>query len=416
MRRWLLAVALFLALASPAFGAYSRRNDTLMRVLGSYFAPSASYTVSVLPVGAEASAGSSGTTITVRAGHGVSGGQKIMVNTTASTYRLVSSVGATSIVVGSAVTVVSGDIIVNLGADTGSTGPNYDDATVAIYSDMAGGTTLTPSQVTSNSSGYYGYWHVGTAAWELIRTGSGTPTAIVRGAVTVDAVGSGLAANPAACSANQFVNDIAQDGTLACSAIADADVPNTITIDLATAASDLTCTDCIGATEIADSYLLNNGDAGTGVYDFGGADSFEIPNGTAPTVDAAGEAAVDTTDDQLVYFGGAKRVVSYTHDKCVTLEDPVDADDNIPFFFPRDPITVTDVYCEVDGGTSIALTISDGTNALEAITCDADGAEDDGTIANGTFTALERMEFDLASASGTSTWLAFCVTYTVDAQ
>lgn len=31
---------------------------------------------------------------------------------------------------------------------------------------------------------------------------------------------------------------------------------------------DVVCTDCLGATEIADSYLLNNGDTGTGLYSF----------------------------------------------------------------------------------------------------------------------------------------------------
>ena len=46
---------------------------------------------------------------------------------------------------------------------------------------------------------------------------------------------------------------------------------------------------------VDDDYLLNTGDVGTGVYDFGGATSFEIPNGAAPTVDAAGEIAIDTT-------------------------------------------------------------------------------------------------------------------------
>ncbi len=211
--------------------------------------------------------------------------------------------------------------------------------------------------------------------------------------------GTGFASDPAACSANQFANDIGQTGTLTCAAVA-----------------EITCTDCINATEIEDIYLLDDGDVGTGAYDFGGASDFEIPNGTGPTVNVAGEVGVDTTDDQFVYYGGAERVIPYEYERCVTLEDPVDADDNIPFFFPRNAITVTDVYCEVDGGTSIALTISDGTNALEAITCDADGAEDDGSIANGTFTALERMEFDLGSASGTSTFLAFCITYTVTRQ
>lgn len=46
---------------------------------------------------------------------------------------------------------------------------------------------------------------------------------------------------------------------------------------------------------VDDAFILNTGDVGTGVYDFGGATSFEIPNGAAPTVNAAGEVAVDTT-------------------------------------------------------------------------------------------------------------------------
>lgn len=163
--------------------------------------------------------------------------------------------------------------------------------------------------------------------------------------------------------------------------------------------------------DIDDDFLLNNGDVGTGVYDFGGATSVEIPNAADPGIDAAGEIAVDTTSDHVEYYGGAKRVLGYQRQFCFSLETPVDADDNVPIYFPREPITVTDVYCEVDGGTSVAMTISDGTNALEAITCDADGAEDDGSIANGTFTANERVEIDLASTSGTNTWLAGCVTY-----
>ncbi len=51
----------------------------------------------------------------------------------------------------------------------------------------------------------------------------------------------------------------------------------------------------IDSSYIADAFLLNTGDVGTGVYDFGGATSFEIPNSASPTVDAAGEIAIDTT-------------------------------------------------------------------------------------------------------------------------
>jgi sugar lactone lactonase YvrE len=42
-------------------------------------------------------------------------------------------------------------------------------------------------------------------------------------------------------------------------------------------------------------YAKLAGETFTGVHDFGGATSVEIPNGAAPTVDAAGEIAVDTT-------------------------------------------------------------------------------------------------------------------------
>jgi hypothetical protein len=61
--------------------------------------------------------------------------------------------------------------------------------------------------------------------------------------------------------------------------------------------------------DVDDAYLLNNGDIGTGVYDFGGADSFEIPNKNAdPAV--AGQILLDTTvanmtNGALAYYDGA---------------------------------------------------------------------------------------------------------------
>lgn len=145
--------------------------------------------------------------------------------------------------------------------------------------------------------------------------------------------------------------------------------------------------------------------------------SLAIPVGTAPTVDNAGEIAVDTTDGQFIYYGSAKRVIPYTVDRCWTFKDPVDATDNVPVFFPSDAITVVNAWCQSDGTTpSIAATISDGTNAFEAITCDDDGATDDGSITNASFTARERMEIDFGAPSGTVTYASVCVTYTTDAQ
>lgn len=163
-------------------------------------------------------------------------------------------------------------------------------------------------------------------------------------------------------------------------------------------------------------------ETGTGALVFGTdpvfTTSVQIPNGTAPTVNAAGEIAVDTTDDQLIYYGGAKRVIAYILEECKTIETPVDADDNITLFAWRDASTITDVWCETQGSStpSISMTLSDGTNALEAITCSDAGQEDDGSIANGTFTSLERVEVDFGAPSGTVNWVTICVTRTVDAQ
>lgn len=56
------------------------------------------------------------------------------------------------------------------------------------------------------------------------------------------------------------------------------------------------------------------GSTGTGVHDFGGATSFELPNSATPTVDANGEVAVDTTVTDfshgvMKYYSGEEMAV-----------------------------------------------------------------------------------------------------------
>ena len=111
-----------------------------------------------------------------------------------------------------------------------------------------------------------------------------------------------------------------------------------------------------------------------------------------------------------------KRVIPYYQEKCFTIEDIADTDDNIPIWSPNKAITITDVYCRTQGGTSAVITLSDGTNALEAITCDADGQADDGSITNGAFTANERMEFDTGTVTGAVDWTNVCWTYVITAD
>ena len=135
-----------------------RRQTALLLNSSGSLAPGASYTVTAYEPGGVASANSSSLTISVYAGHGIAALDRIMVGTTASTFRSVSSVTATSVVVGSAVSVSAGDLIVNLGPDTGSSTPNWDGSGVTIYSTPTTATTVTQSRVTTDSNGNYGYW------------------------------------------------------------------------------------------------------------------------------------------------------------------------------------------------------------------------------------------------------------------
>jgi fibronectin-binding autotransporter adhesin len=63
-----------------------------------------------------------------------------------------------------------------------------------------------------------------------------------------------LAANPTDCSANQFATTIAANGNLTCSSITDADVPNNITIDLATNAT--TAANLVGSGSVTNAVDL----------------------------------------------------------------------------------------------------------------------------------------------------------------
>lgn len=68
-------------------------------------------------------------------------------------------------------------------------------------------------------------------------------------------------------------------------------------------------------TQIVDvaDFAEADGDVYTGTHDFGGADDLEVPNSATPTVDTAGQIALDTTitdhDGLIIYFQGAEVMV-----------------------------------------------------------------------------------------------------------
>lgn len=147
-------------------------------------APLAAGTVTVYDYGAVASGTSADTTIPVYAGHGVATNDCIMVGTDETTFRLVTLSAATQLTVNSAVSVINGDVIVNLGVDTagGSGTPNYDGSSISIYSvPDTGSPIVLPeiSTVTIDADGNYGYYFSSTdTTWELVRDSDGTPMSI----------------------------------------------------------------------------------------------------------------------------------------------------------------------------------------------------------------------------------------------
>jgi hypothetical protein len=170
---------------------------------------------------------------------------------------------------------------------------------------------------------------------------------------------------------------------------------------------------------------LATGEIYTGVHDYGGATSLEIPNGAAPSVDAAGKIGVDTTADQLKYFGSALRVLSPVRPECAIVENLAAADDNFEFFMDNAPSTITGVGCRCRGtctGTA-TLTLEDrGGNAMTITSTNPTCA----TTGNSTFAAVtagnqlaagEGLAFDVTNTPNPETdEYTICVTRTLDAQ
>jgi len=110
---------------------------------------------------------------------------------------------------------------------------------------------------------------------------------------------------------------------------------------------------------------LKTGDTASGVHDFGGATSLEVPNGAGgTTVDAAGEICIDTTSKTLNFYDGvAEKVLNPERSKSITIEVPVAAD-SITVFFTNKAVTVSKMVAVLVGSAtpSVAWTVRHGTD------------------------------------------------------
>lgn len=97
------------------------------------------------------------------------------------------------------------------------------------------------------------------------------------------------------------------------------------------------------------------------------------------------------------------------------ITDPADADDMI-YKKAQNAITLTDIHCLAEGGGTITLTLQECTtagascaNIETAITCDADGAEDDGTLSDASIAAGAWIKVLYSAPTGTVNNVAWTV-------
>lgn len=162
-----------------------------------------------------------------------------------------------------------------------------------------------------------------------------------------------------------------------------------------------------------DLALGSNGLTMTGAF-INESGSLEIPNGASPTTNATGELAFDTSDKQLVVYDGTNDGVIRTEERIfgftlASTSPEFVSGGEIPVPLEKDGYTVTNIKCYVQGGTSVQLTLTDNTNAMDTLTCATTATTDDGAIANSTVTANELMYVDVGTITGEPDYVTFSV-------
>lgn len=180
--------------------------------------------------------------------------------------------------------------------------------------------------------------------------------------------------------------------------------------------------------QIADvsDFAMADGDIFTGVHDFGGVTSFEIPNGNNPTVDAAGEVAWDANDYGIqAYDGSASRLIPTVQHFEKTIYDPATiyaADPNVPLIPVESawaPFGIKLLYVGIKTNNSSSYSVAfeewtdpatESSDIETVATSTSYEAQDDGTIDDGDIAAGSIIYIGLPSTAGT-TFLTIWGTY-----
>jgi len=184
-----------------------------------------------------------------------------------------------------------------------------------------------------------------------------------------------------------------------------------------TAGDSLTATIGAGTLEIDvdDDFLLNDGDVGTGAYDFGGA-TFEIPQNQTAT--AIGMFDFDTTDNQL-------QIATTTDDSVLVVPTMIKlfgggigstspefvSGGRIPTTMARDGFVVREIHCMVDVATSVVINFSNlaGTTDSETVTCDVTGEADTDITTNYLYASGGVNSIELGTIVGSPNYMTYSI-------
>lgn len=164
----------------------------------------------------------------------------------------------------------------------------------------------------------------------------------------------------------------------------------------------------IDSVYIEDAYLLNTGDIGTGVYDFGGATSFEIPNGSNPTLNAIGEIGINTASSTYDFYDGSeirvltgKTISSTIYASSTLAYDGAYSSTgtttymlaNYPF-----PVKINSLYAKLSKGSGqMQIEIGNGISS-STVPCTTSGVE---SLTEVNFSARSNYYIAIGSQSGT---------------
>lgn len=142
----------------------------------------------------------------------------------------------------------------------------------------------------------------------------------------------------------------------------------------------------------------------------GGGAAASITADTNPTVDASGEIAEDTTVAGQLILGAGADVHTPIRQLTIGLENPADTQNILLGKLPYG-IIIQSITCgcdPADSSESVVIDVQERdasgdspASADATITCDNDGAADDGSLSNATFDKNDWWSLDIGTVTGT---------------